>query len=217
MERATPSSGFDPLIASAEELEEYGFPPRPTDPEALAAWEADMSHYGSVSSGAEGLCETELETETTPEGTAETGEGEGEEAKFWNLLNWAGYAAVDRPHPSRWVAMEGSYTQPKSHPDSCRTSDEVSWIGLGGYESSPLIQTGTGIDSGGRYYAWFEWLGPKRTISIHQIKRLRIHPGDQIHLYLSYGQSTHRLNFYVANNTTEKSQPLVFHNFDGAN
>lgn len=36
VELPTPPGSFDPLSASAEELEEYGFPPRPTDPEALA-------------------------------------------------------------------------------------------------------------------------------------------------------------------------------------
>jgi peptidase A4-like protein len=81
----------------------------------------------------------------------------------------------------------------------------------------PAVPAGAAAPGRRHYYAWLEWLGAKKTgINIHRIKRLGIHPGDQIHVYLSYAQSTHKLNFYIANNTTEKSQPVVFHNFNGA-
>jgi hypothetical protein len=37
--------GWDPLTASAETLRLFGFPDRPTDPEALAHWQKEFAHY----------------------------------------------------------------------------------------------------------------------------------------------------------------------------
>ena len=37
-------AGFNPLTASASQLAEYGFPPRPTSPEAYLSWARAMKH-----------------------------------------------------------------------------------------------------------------------------------------------------------------------------
>src|SRR6202035_2239460 len=37
-----PPAGFDPATASASQLAEYDFPPKPTDSAQLDQWEADM-------------------------------------------------------------------------------------------------------------------------------------------------------------------------------
>jgi len=38
-----PPSDFDPLSATPEELEKYGYPPKPTDPERLEDWSEIVS------------------------------------------------------------------------------------------------------------------------------------------------------------------------------
>lgn len=41
---AAPPTGFNPLTATNAELQQYGFPSRPTSPGALATWTAMMEH-----------------------------------------------------------------------------------------------------------------------------------------------------------------------------
>jgi hypothetical protein len=38
-----PPPDFDPFSATAEELEKYGYPPKPTDPERLEDWSEIVS------------------------------------------------------------------------------------------------------------------------------------------------------------------------------
>jgi hypothetical protein len=40
---AAPPPDFDPLSATPEELDKYGYPPKPTDPEALEVWSEEVS------------------------------------------------------------------------------------------------------------------------------------------------------------------------------
>ena len=206
-----PPKEFEPLAANAEELEEYGFPARPSEPEALSEWEEDMAAYSSVPGEPEEMCRADEMTEVLePESSEAKGEA-AEGAQEWSTSNWAGFLATELGDPNYYVGIQGDYVQPNTHPDLCSGSQEVSWIGLGGYGIPSLTQTGTGIDEKNHFYAWLEWLGPKGTgINIHRIRSLHIHPGDHIHLYMSYGQSTHVLNFYIADNTTGEAKPAIF-------
>ena len=78
--------------------------------------------------------------------------------------NWAGYADTAGTYKS----VSASWTQPSG---TCSGTDTYSafWIGIDGYASSTVEQTGTAVDCVGRsaeYYAWYEmYPGPSETYS----------------------------------------------------
>jgi hypothetical protein len=78
--------------------------------------------------------------------------------------NWAGYADT----AGKYTSVSASWTQPTG---TCRSGDQYSafWIGIDGYSSSTVEQTGTGVDCVGRtaeYYAWYEmYPGPSENYS----------------------------------------------------
>src|SRR5580658_1628945 len=55
--------------------------------------------------------------------------------------NWAGYADT----AGKYTSVSASWTQPTG---TCRSGDQYSafWIGIDGYSSSTVEQTGTGVD-----------------------------------------------------------------------
>ncbi len=76
---ATPPSSFDPLTATAQELEEFGLPPKPSDPEMREEWETTWGDYQPIKpQPSTAPCETEQSTEWQP--TVEL-EEEGEESE----------------------------------------------------------------------------------------------------------------------------------------
>ena len=87
--------------------------------------------------------------------------------------NWAGYSAFN----GRYTTVSASWKQPTA---SCTSQTTYSsfWVGLDGYSSNTVEQTGTSADcSGGapRYYAWYE-MYPKFPKNLN----LAIAPGDSI-------------------------------------
>ncbi len=68
--------------------------------------------------------------------------------------NWAGYAATGGP----FTSVSADWTQPAA---TCTGGDQYAafWVGLDGYTSATVEQTGTEADCAGRtaeYYAWWE-------------------------------------------------------------
>ena len=68
--------------------------------------------------------------------------------------NWSGYAATTGTYSS----VSASWTEPTG---TCSRGSQYSsfWVGLDGYLSSSVEQTGTDVDCSGRtprYYAWYE-------------------------------------------------------------
>jgi hypothetical protein len=91
--------------------------------------------------------------------------------------NWSGYA-VTGPVGSV-TAAKGSWIVPAANCDNGlrRNTGASFWVGIDGYNSATVEQSGTDSDcSKGvpKYYAWYEFV-PKRGITI---KSLTIHVGD---------------------------------------
>jgi len=68
--------------------------------------------------------------------------------------NWSGYAATT----GTYTSVSASWTQPAG---TCRSGDQYAafWVGLDGYSSSTVEQTGSEVDCAGRtphYYGWYE-------------------------------------------------------------
>jgi len=88
--------------------------------------------------------------------------------------NWSGYAAYN----NTFTSVGASWTQPSVTCQPGETSYSSFWVGLDGYNSSTVEQTGTDADcSSGtpRYYAWYE-MYPKFPVNFSN----PVAPGDQL-------------------------------------
>ena len=107
--------------------------------------------------------------------------------------NWAGYSAFN----GRYTTVSASWKQPTA---SCTSQTTYSsfWVGLDGYNSSTVEQTGTSADcSGGspRYYAWYEmYPNPAYKTS------LPVLPGDKMRASVSVDR-VGRFNLSITNST----------------
>src|SRR5947199_9282572 len=93
--------------------------------------------------------------------------------------NWSGYAATS----GTYTSVSASWTEPTG---ICSGSAKYSsfWVGLDGYSSSSLEQTGSGVDCSGsraQYYAWYEmYLNPAGAYSN------TARPGDHHNAWVTY-------------------------------
>jgi hypothetical protein len=93
--------------------------------------------------------------------------------------NWSGYAATGRT----FTSVASSWTEPTG---TCTSGSAYSsfWVGLDGYNSSSVEQTGTDVDCSGstaHYYAWYE-MYPNPSYQINHTVR----PGDHISASVTY-------------------------------
>ncbi|WP_052441477.1 G1 family glutamic endopeptidase [Streptacidiphilus anmyonensis] len=100
--------------------------------------------------------------------------------------NWSGYAATGGPYTS----VSTTFVQPAVN---CSKGDGYSsfWVGLDGYNSSSVEQTGTEADcSGGQaeYSAWYE-MYPANPVTYSNTVR----PGDTITETVSYASNSYTL------------------------
>ncbi len=126
-------------------------------------------------------------------------------------LNWGGYVVVSEtknPQPIV-VGVSASWSVPTvvaSQSDAFSST----WIGIGGFLDSSLIQTGTEQDSGGGetfYSAWYELL-PADSVTIGS---LTISPGDQMKASLSLTDpNTNQWLMSISDLTTNQSFQNTF-------
>jgi hypothetical protein len=86
--------------------------------------------------------------------------------------NWSGYAASS----STYTNVSASWVEPTG---TCSSGDQYSsfWVGLDGYNSSTVEQTGSEVDCTGstpQYYSWYE-MYPAYPVNFSD----PVHPGDQ--------------------------------------
>jgi hypothetical protein len=90
-----------------------------------------------------------------------------------NSYNWAGYVA----NGGGYTSVSGSWTIPQIPATSGFTAD-ATWVGIGGVNSSDLIQTGTQVitsASSTTYQAWYEMLP-----AVSNPIPITVNPGDSI-------------------------------------
>jgi hypothetical protein len=95
--------------------------------------------------------------------------------------NWSGYA--DRANAGAVTAVSGSWTVPTV--TGSGTSDSAAWVGIDGFNSSTVEQTGTEMDivnGHAEYSAWYE-LFPNAEVTIPSVA---VHPGDTINASVTY-------------------------------
>ena len=107
--------------------------------------------------------------------------------------NWSGYAATT----GTYTSVSASWTEPTG---TCSGSAKYSsfWVGLDGYNSNSVEQTGSEVDcSGSRavYYAWYE-MYPAASVSYSNTVR----PGDHFNSSVTYTGSN-RFSLFIQDTT----------------
>ena len=114
--------------------------------------------------------------------------------------NWAGYAVTGSK--GSVTDVRGSWVQPTVTCSGTSTQYSSFWVGIDGYNSNSVEQTGTDSDchSGvAKYYAWFEFY-PKPS---HLISTLTVKPGDTLSAEVSFSAS--KFTAKITDVTTSKS------------
>jgi peptidase A4-like protein len=183
-----PPADFGPLTATAEQLQHYGFPPRPSsdDPKAMALWQQMVEglHNRIIpkfgTSNHYHMPVRDLQLSAWAETNA---------PQHATSTNWSGQAIVQNTVPL--IQALGVWTVPSVLPPqgvNCSGSAEQGWfssdwVGLDGADnrSNDLVQAGTEGDAfcaNGRdsfdYHPWWEWIPQPETPIINFF----ILPGD---------------------------------------
>jgi Peptidase A4 family len=90
--------------------------------------------------------------------------------------NWSGYAATGGT--GAFTSVSASWTEPTATCSSRQAQYSSFWVGLDGYSSSSVEQTGTDADCSGRtpvYYGWYE-MYPAYPVNFSNTVR----PGDHM-------------------------------------
>jgi hypothetical protein len=107
--------------------------------------------------------------------------------------NWSGYAGTT----GTYTSVSASWTQPTG---TCKSGDQYAafWVGLDGYSSSTVEQTGSEVDCVGRtaeYYAWYEAYPAASENYSNTVK-----PGDHFNATVTYSGSN-KFSLYIADTT----------------
>lgn len=122
-------------------------------------------------------------------------------------LNWAGYAVetnLNSPQSNAVSDVKGSWTVPQVNCKSTPNAYSSFWIGIDGYSSGTVEQTGTDSDcssGSARYYAWYE-MYPKFPTNL----KMTVTPGDTMTAEVQYRNGKFQITISDFNPTTGKTQ-----------
>jgi hypothetical protein len=88
--------------------------------------------------------------------------------------NWSGYAATGANHT--FTSVTANWTEPTGHCSGSGDKYSSFWVGLDGYSSQSVEQTGSEVDCDGStpsYYSWYE-MYPAGSVNINK----PVSPGD---------------------------------------
>ncbi|MGA9474588.1 MAG: G1 family glutamic endopeptidase [Terriglobales bacterium] len=112
--------------------------------------------------------------------------------------NWSGFAVTG----SAFTVAKGSWTIPTVNCTKTPSTYSSFWVGIDGYSSSTVEQTGTDSDCSGtspRYYAWYEFY-PAGSILISSVP---VSPGNKMSASVTYSGSEFTIK--ITNVTTGKT------------
>jgi hypothetical protein len=112
--------------------------------------------------------------------------------------NWSGYAVTG----SGFTVAKGSWVVPSANCTKTPSTYSSFWVGIDGYSSSTVEQTGTDSDCSGtkaRYYAWYEFY-PAGSILISSVA---VSPGNKMSASVTYSGS--QFTVKITNVTTGKT------------
>jgi Peptidase A4 family len=170
-----PPAGFDPLSASAADLNLHGYPPRPganASAEDFANWEKEANP--NLRRIVPWLVRTNIYHR--PLSILSRTQG----SRNITSPNWSGYALVQKK--PKFDTVTGAWIVPTAQPPFGGCAGVVyssQWVGIDGFANDLLFQAGSEADascSGGNLYdAWVEWL-PASSVEINA----PVNPGDYI-------------------------------------
>ena len=208
---AAPPAGFNPLNASDQDLEYYGFPPRPNEiaaPKAFASWQKAMT-------ASKLRVAPTLEVTKNFAGPAKVKAGAGTPATGTaaSSSNWSGYVntnGVTKYGSTSFYYIIGDYVVPiarQAYSKCDGTWDyTVTWVGIDGWGSGDVLQAGNEADAycngttkSAYYSAWYEWYPYGWT----RITSLPIVPGDDLFVEVWSTSSTAGHAYLVNYNTDQ--------------
>jgi len=172
-----PPNNFNPKKATNEQLDEYGFPTRPNDPNALKDWEKQIKNYKKVVKPSKAYVKKNASNTIT------------------NTTNpiWSGTVITG----GAFQYVTGTFIQP-TITGASSTTRESTWVGIGGYNSRSLIQCGTASNDG-IYTAWYEYMSPYEEFDQINLS-LTVIPGNSICATVKYNPADDSATFSVSAN-----------------
>jgi Peptidase A4 family len=217
---------FSPVVASPEELQQYGFPPMPDKvnaPSAYNAWaKAVTAHQTRLQSLR--LEQTaifngpaQIKSSTESKQLTEELASAPKNSTAISSSNWSGY--VDYNNTTKPFAKSIIYAYwvvPVAQQAFGNTTGgwdySSQWVGIDGLGSPDVLQAGTEADayaSGSTkstfYAAWFEWYPFSET----RISGFTVAPGDEMFVEV-WNTSATAGNAYLLNLTTQQSYSVTF-------
>jgi hypothetical protein len=173
---APPSSDFDPLTASPDDLARFGLPRRPDDPQLLARYRSVFSRLKGKVRYIEPAFKIDT-TKTTHVQPAKTKAGTETSG------NWSG-GVVYAPQGQSFTWVQGDWVCPNVYaPTQNQAYYNVSWIGIDGDGSADVCQAGMVCEvtnNSRTINPWHEWF-PSSWVNI---TNLLILPGDMISMLI---------------------------------
>ena len=181
----SPPSNFDPLTASASELQYYGLPLRP---------QKNVSQWATLLKAAKhNVCDGTTDSGTTSQSRPSRTDSYSNSSNYWS-----GYFAQS----SNFDFIQAEWTVPcynSSH--SPGNSRALTWVGIGGwYGNGYLWQGGTTEDSTNGYKFWWEDF-PIQNLQI--VNGITVHCHDVAYVEADYNYSySNRDYVYLLDTTT---------------
>jgi len=119
--------------------------------------------------------------------------------RFATSLNWSGYAVTGAP--GSVTDVQGSWIVPAVTCSSGPNQYAAVWVGIDGYNSNTVEQTGTDSDCQNgtpTYYAWFEFYPHPAFL----INNFSVRPNDVISADVSYDPIRQRFTVTLVNHST---------------
>lgn len=190
-----PPSNWDAVNASDEELEYYGYPTKPKDPDDLKKWKEIVSSKWIKPK----FVNTNKKKSSTFNIT---------NATIQNGPNWSGYIQTVGGTVSSIDAVEGNYTVPSVYaPSSYRPAYASQWVGLGGAVGTnpSLAQAGTATqflsNGSAKYYFWIQIVNTSFSEDEKAISNLSVNPGESVYIQITATNV----------NTTNKTADVYFY------
>jgi hypothetical protein len=211
MTSVEPPAGFDPLTAPDAQLACYGFPPRPTDPGKLGAWQDVVQH-------SQHYIVPGIDTAVTAAPAASVYRTVH---THWDTANgdwpWSGYAMTAYHNPGwtnlKWNYVQGEWIAPSGHVYCQANGDgavDIPWVGLGGdawqgeYGGTSIIQGGTqtknAYPSPTVIFFWEDYPAKPQTLSPFNPP---VAAGDSVFVEASYNGNQTTSFFFQDNSTSD--------------
>jgi hypothetical protein len=150
-----PPPGFDPLVASASELERHGFPARPDDPHLLKLYRRLFTRLKGRLKYVQPTFRISHDSSHGPRNQRSSGVFTGD--------NWSGGVRLAPPGQS-FSAVLGHWLVPNAYAPTSDPFLNSYWVGLDGYTgagANEALQAGVDCSlSGGSssFYLWHQWV-----------------------------------------------------------